>query len=154
MENASKALLIAGAMLLTILLLSIFMLINSKIAGTTSNIYGELKESDITEFNQRFLNYEEKAYKTDKDGNHIGLTMQDVISLANLAKDSNKRAKFPVTVEVNLTGAGFNNENLAAKTDSELEELLKNHFDETFMYCNITYAPNSKLVGKVEIKLN
>ena len=100
------------------------------------------------------MNYEEKAYKVNGEGNQIGLTMQDVISLANLAKDSNKRTIFPVTVKVLLTGAGCNNENLAEKSDEYLENLLKENFDKTFMYCNITYASNSKLVEKIVIKSN
>ncbi len=149
MENASKALLIAGAMLLAILLLSIFAFINSKIAGSTSNLYGQLKESDITEFNQRFLNYEEKAYKLNDKNEQIGLTIQDVVSLAHLAIDSNKRTNFPIKVEVILQGRG----NLAEFAEKDLENLLIEYSDQIYRKCNMTYAPKSKLIGRVEISI-
>lgn len=58
MENASKALLISAAVLIAILLLSLFAYLMTKVSENTSRIYAIMEQSKITEFNQQFLNYE------------------------------------------------------------------------------------------------
>ncbi len=58
MENASKALLISAAVLIAILLLSLFAYLMTKMSENTARIYTIIEESKITEFNQQFLNYE------------------------------------------------------------------------------------------------
>ena len=142
MENASKALLIAGGMILALLILSVFAYISAKTAGTTSRIYENLGESDITEFNQKFLNFQEKEK----------LTMQDVVSVAYLAKNNNEKGKMPTEVHVFVVGDGWNENNLEKKSRDEIEKLLKNHFSETFLYCSVKYSSTSKLIEKITIK--
>lgn len=56
MENASKALIIAGAILLAILLISMGMLVLNKATGILDN--DQLDEAAVTTFNQRFTKYE------------------------------------------------------------------------------------------------
>lgn len=55
MENASKALIIAGAILLAILLISMGMLVLNKATGILDN--DQLDEAAVTTFNQRFTKY-------------------------------------------------------------------------------------------------
>lgn len=89
MENAAKALLIAGGVLIAVLLLSLFAYLNQKMASSTANIYDMLNEHEIAEFNQQFLNYENRI-----------LTVQDVATLINLAKENDKTQKFPTKINV------------------------------------------------------
>lgn len=57
MENASKALLIAGAVLIVIVLISVGMLIVSQASGVTDQV-GELTTSQATQtFNEQFSKY-------------------------------------------------------------------------------------------------
>ena len=56
MENASKALIIAGAILLSILLISLGIMIFSQAQDTVTN--SGMSEADITAFNNKFLKYE------------------------------------------------------------------------------------------------
>ncbi len=58
MENASKALIIAGAILLAILLISLGILIFNQAQDTVNN--GGMSQAEITAFNNKFLKYEGK----------------------------------------------------------------------------------------------
>ena len=56
MENASKALIIAGAILLAILIISLGIMIYQQASGVVNN--NAMSEVDITSFNQKFTQYE------------------------------------------------------------------------------------------------
>ena len=56
MENASKALIIAGAILLAILIISLGIMIYNQASGVVNN--NAISEVDITSFNQKFTQYE------------------------------------------------------------------------------------------------
>lgn len=90
MENASKALLIAGGVLIAILLLTLFSYLFTQMASSTSSIYNSMSKHEIDEFNQQFLNYEGKEE----------LTVQDVETLINLAEDARKNKKIEVKIWV------------------------------------------------------
>ena len=156
MEYVSKALIIAGGFLLSILFMTLMMFIFRTMADNASNFYPEINESDITSFNQKFFNFKEK---TDRGKE---LVMQDIITIANLAKDNNQKGKMPVKVSVKLTtsNSSFNwcgidsSTDLASLSDENLRKLLANNFDTNvikFSRCDVNYGSNSKLVNSVEI---
>ena len=58
MENASKALIIAGAILLSILLISLGIMIYNQAQNTVNN--SGMSEAEISSFNNKFLKYEGK----------------------------------------------------------------------------------------------
>ena len=58
MENASKALLIAGAILIVILLIGIGMLIYSRSTGVVDIAAGSMNAQEIQAFNSQFTPYE------------------------------------------------------------------------------------------------
>ena len=120
MENAAKALLISAGVLIAILLLSLFTYLMRQMGGSTSSIYSNLSQHEITEFNQKFLNYEGRGinYTEDEYGNKIynPLTIQDIVTLINLAKDTNMNGKYPTNVKIyrnfiaasnNITGNNY-----------------------------------------------
>lgn len=55
MENASKALIIAGAILLSILIISLGIMIYNQAAGVVNN--NSMDELEITQFNEKFTQY-------------------------------------------------------------------------------------------------
>ena len=137
MENATKALLIAAAMLILILVLTLAIYIFRQVAGQTSELYSKIEQSDIDEFNQRFLQYEDKE-----------LRIQDVISIINMAKDNDETKKMPVTVTVNSETLGHDLQNKKAE---DLNQMLAQNIDKRYI-CEVEYANKSKLVGKITIK--
>ncbi len=94
MENASKALIIAGGVLIAILLLTLFTYLFSKMATGTSKIYDMMEQSEIAEFNQKFLNYKGRE----------DLKIQDVVTIINLAKDGTDGPNAKASVTVKLDG--------------------------------------------------
>lgn len=136
MENASKALIIAGGVLIVILVLTLFAYINTKMGSGTHNLYSRLEDHDITEFNQKFLNY---------DGNK-NLKIQDVVTLINTANNANKNNNIEAQVSVLVNNASY----LDKSTDA-LNELLMNNADKTYT-CNVIVT--GKIVSRVEITEN
>ncbi len=115
MENASKALLIAAGFLLAILLLSLFSLLFRQMGNSTAKVYSKLSEHDISEFNQKFINYEGRGInvvREDEEGNKITnpLTIQDVVTLINLAKDNNESYRFPTKIAIYMTTKSTEND--------------------------------------------
>ena len=148
MENASKALLIAGGFLLTMLVLTLFVVIFQQVADQTRSIYANMEEAEIAEFNQKFLNY---------DGRN-NLTPQDIVTIVNLAKYNNNEGKMPVHVSVKvIMQPGNEQTGWENKTTEELNFFLGQHSDDKYS-CTVKYADatiyEGKLVGNVTITKN
>ena len=58
MENASKALIIAGAILISILLISVGVMVMNSANSVTGGAEESMKSAEIQQFNADFLNYE------------------------------------------------------------------------------------------------
>lgn len=148
MENASKALLMAGGVLIAILLLTLFAYLFGKMASSTSSIYQTIEKHEIDEFNQQFLNYEGRGIIKRKNakGEEVPnyLTPQDVATLINLAQNSEKNSKFNAKVEVTLGGKPI------SKTSKEW--LQENGSTEKKYICqSIHVNSDTLLVDRVEI---
>lgn len=139
MENASKALLISAGVLLAILLLSLFAYLMRQMGTSTSGIYSTLSQHEISEFNQKFLNYEGRE----------NLSIQDVITIVNLAKDNNEKANRPTIIEVTVDELDW-----SKKTTEELNDLLKQKIDLTYSCTKVETDYSSLLVKKIIIKTN
>lgn len=149
MENASKALLIAGAMLLLILVLTFSVYLVRRIGGQTSELYSDMEQSKIDEFNQKFFNYDGRGTKKDSEGKWINpLTIQDVVSIINLAKDNNQNSKFPTTVKVKVDGKERQDSTIA-----QIKEMLANPNNIDAKYsCKVEYGENKNLVENITIE--
>ncbi len=115
MENASKALIMAGGVLLGVLLISLAVYLFSSYAEYSSNAYERMEAAQIEQFNAQFLKYYDPAAEknstgsikpngtgslktkfVDANGNEYSketpvlCTIHDIISLANLSKQNNK----------------------------------------------------------------
>ena len=89
MENASKALIIAGAILLSILLISLGIMIFSQAQDTVTN--SGMSEAEITTFNNKFVKYEGK-----RKGSVVKTLVQEVIA-AN-SNENNKDAGIDIAI--------------------------------------------------------
>lgn len=89
MENAAKAILIAGGVLIAILLLTLFSYLFRQMGEDTADIYTTLEQSEIAEFNQKFLNYDWKV-----TGEGKALSVQDVATLISLTLEGNNKYNY------------------------------------------------------------
>ena len=140
MENASKALIIAGSFLAGILLLTLFSYLLMQMKDFASKNYSKMNEHEISEFNQKFFQYEGRD----------NLAIQDVITIINLAKDNNVKANKPLTITVYV-----NNEDWTNKNTYELYELLEKHLENSYKCSKIEIdTDNTLLVNKVYLDSN
>lgn len=82
MENASRALLMAASVLVGVLIISVGVALFNSFGGSSKSIIIKLEESKIHEFNNNFLKYY---------GKDVEVTAHDVVSMANVAKQANKK---------------------------------------------------------------
>lgn len=109
MENASKALIIAGAILLAILIISLGILIYNQASGVVNN--NAMSEVEAQNFNQKFTQYEGNSVR----GTTVRALYQAVLSNNN-SQDSDERK---VAIEYNAGGTGPN----LAITDTSLPSM-------------------------------
>ncbi len=95
MENASKALIIAGAILISIVLIAVGVMVVNGANGAIDTAIGQMSDSEKTIFNQKFESYE---------GSQKGSSVKSLISAieANNSNDSGA-----TIVEVNILGSTF-----------------------------------------------
>lgn len=157
MENASKALLIAGGVLIAMLVASLGVYFARNFSDQTARIYEQMESSKRTEFNQQFMAYDSAGETT--------LSIQDVVSIINLAKDSNKKNELTdsmapvipeddtsmyITVKINGTL------NIEKYSDEDINEFLKNEakltaHTPTLYKCAITINKHTGYVNFIEI---
>lgn len=102
MENASKALIIAGAILLSILLISLGIMVFNQAQGVIDG--SGMDAAELQSFNSKFVKYE-----GEKKGSEIRALAQEII--ANNANEND----YQITCEGELTG-----EKTQIKVDSKL----------------------------------
>ena len=129
MENASKALIMAGSVLIGVLIISIGVYLFSTYAQYSADSYAKMEASQIDEFNAQFLKYYGMTSYINEDGKaiteRIKCTAHDVITLANLAQQSNKYYQV-----YNLEGFDKNTVYIQVDLDKKEKNLEKWNNDE------------------------
>lgn len=159
MENASKALIIAGSILIGLLILSVLVYLFVSFGSSSKQIHAEIDMNRLNEFNNQFLTYEMK------DDN----TIYDIISVTNLAIENNlyygydlsNKGNFYITVSAKIYN-GSNKTDLQESSTKEIQELAKNEkmvedssklpvFQRLPQYsCKVTINENTGKVSQVE----
>ena len=96
MENASKALIIAGSVLIAILVISLGLLIFKSTSGTTAQTQDLGKTLEVQQFNSQFLKYCGDSVK----GSQVR-TLCEVIITHNANSENSKKVKIFGTDDVN-----------------------------------------------------
>ena len=112
MENASKALIIAGAILLSILLISLGIMIFNTAQDTTKN--SGMTQAQVAAFNNKFSKYEGTI-----KGSEVRSLIQEVV--ASNGDDNNKNAKRVITINGNAGATVTPGDNGAADTVSSAD---------------------------------
>lgn len=97
MENASKALLIAGSILIVILLIAMGVRVFNSTQGTTDSVEGTMQTTEVAMFNNKFMQY---------IGNNK--SKNDALNLVNMliANNSTNSLKIGVTYKIqNVNGS-------------------------------------------------
>ena len=138
MENASKALIIAGAILLAILIISLGILIYNQAAGIANG--NAMSEVKITQFNTQFTQYEGR-----QSGSTVRALLQKVISNNLNADDDDKKVEVKDNSGATLVGT--------STTDMPgTDKVSTNGYYEVSFTYGSSGASNAGLVDVITIK--
>lgn len=142
MENASKALIMAGGVLIGILIISLAVYLFTDFGSTSAQINAQNLQKQITEFNSKFTSYE--GYK-DKDGNWK-ITIYDIITLASYAKENNQYYEDTIEEQIDVK---INNKVIQDNTNDENQELISSYTRDgilkKFKCSNVEYNARGKV---------
>lgn len=138
MENAARALTMAAGVLIGIMIISIAVYLFTSLGNTSSEIYSKVEQTKIDKFNSQFLKY-------------YGLgtcTAHDIVSIANLAKNSNEYYELEEGSEldyyVNVIVKDYIDNNGSEKTEEKFEKLDDAKYTE-FIENNSTNEEKSEI---------
>lgn len=89
MENASKALLMAGGVLIGVLIISLAVFLFADFGSTSAEINAKNAQQQITSFNSKFTAYQ-GYYEGEGNNKDWKITIYDIVSLAAFAKENNE----------------------------------------------------------------
>lgn len=154
MENASKALIMAGGVLIGVLILSLMVYLFLSFGANSKEIYDRIEDNQLLQFNANFNVYEGRE----------DLTIHQVVSVASLAKENNE--KYPNRadhqVQVILNNMGVDSSNDFQNTDiSKMQELVDlyttvdntGEINKTFTCTKVEYNDIGR-VSSITFKLN
>lgn len=99
MENASKALIIAGAILLSILIISLGIMIYNQASGVVDN--DAMDEVAVSSFNQKFTQYEGNSVR----GANVNALLQTIVQ-NNLANKGDTSKQIAIDIQASNWGTG------------------------------------------------
>ena len=137
MENATKALLIAAAVLVAILIISLGLVIYN-MASETIDGAGDLSEYQIQQFNEKFTKYE----NTSASGSDVNAMIKTIFNHNQAQEDSSTMVSYD-GVDVDIDADNFDG------TTSPGKESTGARYTVT-----ITFDENSKLVDTITATKN
>lgn len=166
MENASRALLMAAGVLVGVLLLSLAVYLFTIFGNFGSDMTTQMNEKNVSEFNAQFIKYQ--SYQDDNREWQNLCRAQDVVTIANLAKENNAQYDYTtndentgyyyVRVIVKNVSRSYSKDNFETADLDEYTQFLKDYsgseqdgsFNVTYFKCtDIKTNPNSKRVCSV-----
>lgn len=150
MENASKALIYAGEILLGVLLLTLMVFMFHSAGTFSDTVDKNIEEKQISEFNAPLEKY---RGRTD-------ITAQDVITMGNYAKQYNEDiGSIKIKVIVNNVDSKYKNAyTLGNNSDLVYEFINKYSYDDSkkeiiYFKCEqMTYDEETGLIKEIKIK--
>lgn len=145
MENASKALIIAGAILISIMIVSLGVLIFNQIGGAAKEA-ANMDEQEIANFNSKITPYVGKNIS----GSQINALIQLIISIDNSAVNSGETEKV-VTISYPLETGGTNTISVSGNSVTGTDKAKRVRTGSGVYYTvSAEYASNG-LISKITV---
>ena len=147
MENAVKALLIAAGVLMGIIIVTLGVNLYSSLSKYVESTQNEIAMTELQKFNDQFFKY--VNYNDDTRTTEFILTIQDVVTAANIAYENNKFYELPEYKEgsyyviVKLDGSA-----LEKNITSNSAIILQNGLGQKYI-CSSTDVKISSVTGRV-----
>ena len=130
MENASKALLMTGGILIGIIILSLGVYLFSNSSRLNAQYQQQQQMQEIEQINSQFA-----VYPGEED-----ITIHDIVTVVNLAKEQNESDPTePITVRMTKPNLDLTNMNI--------NDIIPQYIDANFICKSIIYRENN---GKIQ----
>ena len=142
MENASKALIMAGGVLIGVLVISLAIYLFVDFGSTSARINKQNEQKQVTQFNTKFTSYADRE----------GLTIYDVITVAGYANENNKYYQDNLDeykITVILVGTGEIQNKLEENKYKWIEDYASNSNNFTYFNCKIEKYHENGRVSKI-----
>ena len=139
MENASKALIIAGAILLAILIISLGIMIYNQASGVVNN--NAMTEVEVTSFNQKFEQYFGDKVRGANVNSLVSAVNTNNMSTDDETKQVTLKGDADIIKDASAEGGNYNK---AAKTGSTYTVKATGH-TEGGLISEITITENGTL---------
>lgn len=146
MENATQAMLIAAGVLIGVLILSLAVALFSELEIYVQSSHERIEFNELNAFNTQFSKYVD-----------VELTIQDVVTAANLAHENNVKYDIIQDDQINeargndlstYVAVFLNGQPIEHNINERTSELLAHYLGETFR-CNPTSIYYSEETGRV-----
>ena len=145
MENASKALIIAGSIILAVLIIVLGMYFYNQAVGIGKNI--NMTEYEIQSYNSKFINYEGKVSGTK------ARELCDVIKQHNLANSANKGTGIVVYYNQNYDSSqSFTAVTAYAGLNTQVDSVKQNLGTGKFYEIILIYDSSRGIVSAINFK--
>ena len=150
MENASKALIIAGAILLSILIIGLGVFIYNGAAKASDSV--DMSSQEIKAYNEPYT-----TYGGEKVSGSKAMSLCDDVRTHNLSVRADDISKLILITNEDLSGAGKDSysSNDLKEADANTPTSIKKDLRSGYTYkITFAYDPNTGLVTKIGIKKN
>lgn len=137
MENASKALIMAGGVLIGIMVLTLWVYLFMSFGAQSEEMYDKIEEQQKVEYNAQYTIY---------DGRD-DITIYDIISVANLAYENNKKYENYETYEYEYKISVKLNKTEIANGQMDMNKLLENYANVNGNTGELTNKFKCKITG-------
>lgn len=164
MENATKALMIAAGVLVGMLIISLGLYLYFSLSDYVSETQEEIKLNEITSFNTQFLNYNNVELNNngiEMPETRFKVTIQDIITVANIAYENNQKYNLSVenanenTLYVTVNAILYREDGTTSRV-THLEKDVKEKasdwlsYDKGYQYrCSASNIKISQVTGRV-----
>ena len=131
MENASKALLMAGGILISMLVITVAVVLINTYSQLGVTYQDKMVEIEIQKFNSNFTKFEGRE----------DITIHEIVSIVNFTKKYNEQTEMDINTI--LSGEG----DLMNLSDEEIVELIKVNSDKKYQCTNVSIGDND---GKID----
>ncbi len=147
MENASKALIIATTVLLGVMLITFATVLFSSFASYSKDIHEERETNALAEFNNRFTKYYNGSTGEKGDKEPILVTVHEIVSIANLAKEINIKNELQKEM-VYSDATSYIQIDLESPTISNFEKKSSNEYTKFINQNDIIYNEDGTTKNK------
>lgn len=133
MENASKALLIAGGILIAILIVTVAVFLFANYSSIGESYDQTVQINEVQKFNENFTRYEGRE----------NITIQEIVTLYNFVKDYELKTGVKVTIN-GISGLKLDEPaNAIRNNQTQLFKVTKIEYDNTGVVNKITFSKSN-----------